>query len=151
MRKCIAVFSKKLHGSVTFEQRSSTDKVLVTVSLKRGRSTRQRAMHVHEFGDISDCGKCGGHWNPGGHAHRGRASTHSHNGDLGNIQFKNGVAYETFRTSKLTMYGHQSIVGRSVVIHVGVDDLGLGGTEASRTTGSAGGRLECAVIGYCST
>jgi len=33
------------------------------------------------------------------------------------------------------------------VIHEGVDDLGRGGHEQSKTTGNAGGRLACGVIG----
>jgi Cu-Zn family superoxide dismutase len=40
----------------------------------------------------------------------------------------------------------KSIIGRSVVIHNGVDDLGLGGTDESLKTGSAGSRMACAII-----
>lgn len=41
------------------------------------------------------------------------------------------------------------ILGRSVVIHSGIDDLGLNrnSDEGSATTGNAGGRIACAVIG----
>ena len=34
------------------------------------------------------------------------------------------------------------------VIHADVDDLGKGGHELSKTTGNAGGRLACGVIGF---
>jgi Cu-Zn family superoxide dismutase len=52
-----------------------------------------------------------------------------------------------------------SIIGKSVVIHDGVDDLGKGGLgpngevvdpkkrESSLKTGNAGGRMACAIIG----
>jgi Cu-Zn family superoxide dismutase len=39
-------------------------------------------------------------------------------------------------------------VGRSVVIHEDPDDLGMGGHADSLTTGHAGKRITCAVIGY---
>jgi len=35
----------------------------------------------------------------------------------------------------------------SVQVHVDEDDLGRGGHEMSKTTGNAGGRLACGVIG----
>ena len=43
--------------------------------------------------------------------------------------------------------GDRSVIGRSFVVHAGVDDLGKGGHELSPTTGNAGGRLACGVIG----
>ena len=49
---------------------------------------------------------------------------------------------------KLT--GPNSIVGRACVVHSGEDDLGTGGHDDSKTTGHAGGRLGCGVIGVSS-
>lgn len=49
------------------------------------------------------------------------------------------------------MFHWEEIVGRSFVIHIGEDDLGRGGTIQSLTTGNAGERLDCAVIGYMNT
>jgi len=40
----------------------------------------------------------------------------------------------------------KSVIGRSIVIHNGVDDLGLGGTNESLKTGSAGSRMACSII-----
>ena len=42
----------------------------------------------------------------------------------------------------------RNIIGRSVVIHSGEDDLGRGGDEESLKIGNAGSRIGCAVIGY---
>lgn len=39
-------------------------------------------------------------------------------------------------------------MGRSVVVHADPDDLGRGGFNDSKTTGHAGARLSCGVIGF---
>ena len=44
------------------------------------------------------------------------------------------------------MHGDFSIIGKSIVVHEGVDDLGRGCTEESRKTGSAGPRVACCNI-----
>jgi Cu-Zn family superoxide dismutase len=49
--------------------------------------------------------------------------------------------------SQVTLTGINSVVGRAVVVHAGEDDLGKGGHSDSLTTGHAGGRLACGVIG----
>jgi Cu-Zn family superoxide dismutase len=47
----------------------------------------------------------------------------------------------------VSLWGDNKVFGRSFVVHAGVDDLGKGGHELSSTTGNAGGRLACGVIG----
>ena len=47
----------------------------------------------------------------------------------------------------ISLSGERSVIGRTMVIHADVDDLGVGGHELSKTTGNAGGRLACGVIG----
>ena len=42
--------------------------------------------------------------------------------------------------------GEYTIIGRSMMVHAGVDDLGKGGHELSSTTGNAGGRVACGEI-----
>ena len=42
--------------------------------------------------------------------------------------------------------GEYSVVGRSVMIHAGGDDLGRGGHELSASTGNAGARVACGEI-----
>ena len=49
----------------------------------------------------------------------------------------------------MTLFGAYSVLGRSCVLHANVDDLGRGGHELSKTTGNAGGRVACGVIGTC--
>lgn len=45
------------------------------------------------------------------------------------------------------MGGEHCILGRAVVVHAGEDDYGLGGHSDSLTTGHAGDRLACGIIG----
>ena len=47
---------------------------------------------------------------------------------------------------RLKSTGEHTIVGRSVMVHAGVDDLGKGGHELSPTTGNAGGRIACGEV-----
>ena len=47
----------------------------------------------------------------------------------------------------MQLHGAHSVVGRSVVCHAKVDDLGQGGDDESLKTGNAGARVACGVIG----
>ena len=58
-----------------------------------------------------------------------------------------GVAKFDFSDALVRLNGPNSIVGRAMVIHADPDDLGLGGVELSKTTGNAGARVACGVIG----
>lgn len=69
-------------------------------------------------------------------------------GDLGNVEAgDNGVAKINIKDSIISLQGEHNIIGRTVVVHADPDDLGQGGHELSKTTGNAGGRLACGVIG----
>ena len=71
-----------------------------------------------------------------------------HVGDLGNVTAgADGVANFELEDDLVMIYGENSVVGRSFVVHADVDDLGDGGHELSPTTGNAGARLACGTIG----
>ena len=152
--KGIAVFQNKLSGYVTFIQDSSSSVVRVNGNISN-LSTGKHGFHVHKYGNLlkTDCTKCGGHFNPSNKTHGSRVNynrndSDSHAGDLGNITAnKDGVAKFHFTIDKMTLYGKNSIFGRSIVIHANPDDLGVGGFPDSLTTGHSGHRLDCAVIG----
>ena len=59
----------------------------------------------------------------------------------------NGVAKLEISDSLISLSGERSIIGRTMVIHADIDDLGKGGHQLSKSTGNAGGRLACGVIG----
>lgn len=80
--------------------------------------------------------------------HGGRNASVRHVGDLGNIEANSaGVANFSFVDNVITLTGANSIIGRAVVVHEGEDDLGLGNNTDSLTTGNAGGRVACGIIG----
>ena len=68
-------------------------------------------------------------------------------GDLGNITADNsGTANIKIVAERIDLIGERSIIGRSIVVHSDVDDLGKGGDEESLKTGNAGDRLACGII-----
>ena len=105
--------------------------------------------HIHEFGDNTNgCTSAGAHYNPLGKEHGAPEDQNRHVGDLGNVSAgSNGVANVDISDRAISLHGAHSIIGRSLVVHENPDDLGRGGHETSKTTGNAGGRLACGVIG----
>ncbi|WZH44055.1 superoxide dismutase [Fusarium acuminatum] len=49
------------------------------------------------------------------------------------------------------LIGPESVIGRTIVIHNGTDDLGQGLNRESKVTGNADGRPACGVIGISSS
>jgi Cu-Zn family superoxide dismutase len=109
------------------------------------------AMHIHQFGDQrKGCESAGPHFNPYNAPHGAPENNknHRHVGDLGNIVANaQGVASGTILDPLIKISGKNSVIGRSLVIHQDPDDLGLGNHKDSLTTGNAGKRLACGIIG----
>lgn len=152
--EAIAVFSNNVKGSVFFHQCKPNMPVFVRFDITSLPKNKKMAIHIHEFGDISDgCFSLGGHWNPLKKEHGSIwiDSTNSHAGDLINnlsSDMKGEFKY-TYYDDRINLKGDvlDTIIGRSVVIHKGIDDLGLGNNLESKKTGNAGKRLDCAIIG----
>ena len=149
--QAVAVFQGKLKESyVTFYQDGPKLPVKINIHIKK-LTPGKHGFHIHEKGNLlkSDCSQCAGHWNPYNKQHGGLNDKESHAGDLGNINADNeGEVNTHLSTNKITLYGKYSILGRSIIVHKDEDDLGKGGYEDSLTTGHAGTRLDCAIIGY---
>lgn len=117
-----------------------------------GLSPGKHGFHIHESGNLLEgCKSCCSHFNPTGVKHGGPNDSLSkrHIGDLGNvIADKNGNVNYTFKDRFIRLCGNsRNIIGRSVVVHQGEDDLGRGGDLESTKTGNAGARIGCGVIG----
>ena len=136
-------------GRLVLSQSSPESPVLITGSV-RGLPEGLHGFHVHQIGDTSrGCVAAGGHFNPFDANHGAQDAAERHVGDLGNIETFPGqeVTEVNVLDSLITLYGEErSIVGRTIVIHEGEDDLGQGGDAGSLKTGNAGGRAACGII-----
>lgn len=114
-----------------------------------GLSKGLHGFHIHEFGDNTNgCISAGPHFNPDNKDHGAPADSDRHVGDLGNIEAgADGVAKINIKDSVISLQGRNNVIGRTVVVHADPDDLGKGGHELSKTTGNAGARSACGVIG----
>ena len=166
----VAYFDTKyIKGTIKFHQCHGKDGVDVYINLNifsgynpKIDITESRAIHIHEYGDERNgCTSLGGHWNPTNTTHGSKFTVTRHSGDLINniIPDKNGHFEYNYHDNLLNINGNvdKSILGRSVVIHAEKDDYGLGGLnpyneklrKGSLTTGNAGNRIACAIIGRC--
>lgn len=140
----IAVLSPKsgssVKGIVTFIKVSDGIKVIAEIE---GLTPGQHGFHIHEFGDCSDPeGKSAGeHFNPEKMPHSGHDSEKRHVGDFGNILADNsGKAKFELIDKKISFEGTNSIIGKSVIVHVNPDDL------TTQPSGNSGKRLACGLI-----
>jgi|SRR5690554_1294962 len=109
-----------------------------------GLNPGEHAIHLHEKSDCSadDGSSAGGHWNPTAERHGkwGDAEGY-HKGDIGNFEVNDdgngGITFETDEWCIGCGDKNKDILGKSVIVHEGVDDY------VSQPTGDAGGRLAC--------
>ncbi|CAJ1979227.1 unnamed protein product [Sphenostylis stenocarpa] len=148
-KKAVAVLkgNSAVEGVVNLTQE---DDGPTTVSVRiTGLTPGLHGFHLHEYGDTTNgCISTGAHFNPNNLTHGAPEDEVRHAGDLGNIVANaNGVAEASIVDNQIPLSGPNSVVGRALVVHELEDDLGKGGHELSLTTGNAGGRLACGVVG----
>ena len=116
---------KGIKGLVTFEQPSSGPTV-INVSFS-GLAPGKHGFHIHEFGNLSNaCVTAGAHFNPYKKTHGGPGVEERHVGDLGNVEAdKDGNYKGVLKDDLIRLTGEHSIIGRSVIVHEGEDDLGM--------------------------
>ncbi|KAH9271416.1 hypothetical protein BASA83_006508 [Batrachochytrium salamandrivorans] len=71
----------RIQGTVTFMQDSESALLVVTANVT-GIPTGEHGWHVHQSGNISNCGSAGPHWNPFGVNHGAPDAKVRHEGDL---------------------------------------------------------------------
>jgi len=127
-------------GTITFTQNKKGVRVVADL---QGLSKGKHGFHIHEFGDCSspDGMSAGGHYNPEGKSHGAPMDMSRHMGDMGNIEAdESGKAHLEYTDAMIKLNGPNSIVGKSVIVHKGADDL------KSQPVGNAGPRVACGVI-----
>ena len=137
-----ATLESRSNSTVTGTARvtPSASGVVVMVEVQ-GASPGEHGVHVHDKGDCSapDATSAGPHFNPKAAPHHGGVSTPvRHGGDLGNMQVdSNGKGLVAVTVADLTM---DNVVGRSVVVHAGKDDL------QTDPAGNSGARVACGTL-----
>ncbi|RZC68110.1 hypothetical protein C5167_031370 [Papaver somniferum] len=134
-------------GTLYFTQAGDEPtKIIGTIS---GLKAGLHGFHIHALGDTTNgCTSTGPHFNPAGKDHGAPGDETRHAGDLGNLTAgADGKVEVNISDKQIPLSGPNSIIGRAVVVHADPDDLGKGGHELSKTTGNAGARIACGIIG----
>ncbi len=133
-----------LTGNAVFTQENG--EVTMTAVID-GLAEGMHAIHIHENADCSaeDGSSAGGHWNPTFEKHGKWGNPEGyHKGDIGNFKVDaNGNGTVTMTTDEWCIGCEdetKNILGKSVVIHDGVDDF------TSQPSGNAGTRVGCGTI-----
>ena len=136
--------SSQTNGFVVFIEKDSKVTMEATINnLEPG----EHAIHIHEKSDCSsvDGKSAGGHWNPTLESHgKWGDSKGFHRGDIGNFNVdENGNGTVSFSTDLWCLDCddlNKNIIGKSIIIHQGSDDL------VSQPSGAAGSRIACGGI-----
>jgi len=132
-----------VNGSLKFDTVKGKVKMRleITIPAKAGKTV---AVHIHEHGDCADTAKMAhGHWNPTNAQHGKWGSASFHSGDIGNVKLDSkGKGVLTLETNLWTLGGEPvtNILGKSIIVHGGVDDY------KTQPSGNSGTRIGCGVI-----
>ena len=126
----------QLRGTARFYQTPQGAVVLAEVSGLPDKGSNIFAFHIHSGGACTGSADdpfsaAQGHYNPDNRPHP------AHAGDMPPLFSNGGYALQAFLTDRFTV---QEIIGRTVIIHDGVDDF------TSQPAGNAGTKIACGVI-----
>jgi len=142
MRATVDWVAGPVTGVIDLVQRTPSEAVRVTVDIAGLKPGQLHGFHIHakpahSAADLAtSCAACGGHFNPLNQPHGSVFvdATRRHVGDLINnvLADEAGRARVSFTDPLLTLVPTParpySVVGKSVVVHDGVDDLGQQGS-----------------------
>lgn len=134
-------------GEANFTQDDENSDIMV--ELKIYGANKIHGFHIHEKKMEKGCLSAGAHFNPFSQTHGGLESEIRHAGDMGNIHVTDGknIIYSfTIPAGKMSLFGTNSIIDRTCVVHEKKDDEGKGENEESLKTGNSGTRLACGVV-----
>lgn len=127
-------------GTVTFTAMEGGAKIVIDIT---NLTPGKHGFHLHEKGDCSDpkANTAGAHFNPGHTHHGGIDTSERHAGDFGNVTADaSGKVHVELTGKNVKFSGTDSVVGKSVIVHAGEDDL------KSDPSGNSGDRVACGVI-----
>jgi Cu/Zn superoxide dismutase len=155
--KCISAICElkreNAYGIVTMHQ-CPHKQTIIKMQFTGMPKNKIMAIHIHEYGDMRrGCDSLGKHYNPDNKEHGSFdfPTEERHIGDLINniTTDNNGNFNKTYIDTSVNVI---EVLGRSIVIHEGQDDLGQGKGDRraeSKITGNAGKRFMCGIIGIC--
>jgi Cu-Zn family superoxide dismutase len=133
-----------VEGTINFTEKNGLVTMTGTVT---GLEEGEHAIHIHEKADCSsaDGKSSGGHWNPTAQPHGAWGdATGYHKGDIGNFTTSASGRATVTKTTDQWCIGcgddTKDILGKAIIVHIGVDDL------KSQPSGAAGARVGCAGI-----
>lgn len=94
-------------GFIYFKQNNGDSATEILANIKGLNPNQKHAIHVHNFGDLTDgCVSAGAHYNPFNKTHGSLTSTNRHVGDLSNIQANHkGEVNMRLETTTVTLFG----------------------------------------------
>mmetsp|Transcript_1838 Transcript_1838/g.2509 ORF Transcript_1838/g.2509 Transcript_1838/m.2509 type:complete len:156 (+) Transcript_1838:128-595(+) len=149
---CVMTGEDGVGGHLVLSQ-AQEDAPTIIDGMVSGLTPGKHGIHIHVFGDFSQgLTSAGGIFNPFGKNHGAPDDEERMVGDLGNIEVdEEGQAQIHIEDRLVKLIGPHSIIGRSIIITSGEDDLGRGGHELSLTNGNSGPRVAGGVVGIASS
>ena len=134
-----------ISGTGTFKQKNNEDVTLTLDITCLKMANKSVAVHLHLKPDCSmNASMAMGHWNPTNAPHGQWGVGSFHLGDIGNIPLDaSGHGTKILTTNLWNINGadtSRNVVGRSIIVHSGVD------TYSIQPTGNSGSRIGCGAI-----
>ena len=145
---CVLTGEGGIGGVISLQQALEEAPTVIDGTIT-GLTPGRHGFHIHVFGDFSKgMVSAGGIFNPFGKNHGAPEDEERMVGDLGNIEADDdGKCTVHIEDRLVKLIGPHSVIGRSLVLKAGEDDLGRGGHELSMTSGNSGPRIAGGVIG----